>query len=101
MGLLAISSCAAKTATLTPSRSRSIGLWDVVAVIDDDRYLREQHEVRLRHFDRAQRSAAEGYGRRRLSLRERKVEPRIFDYSILAILSHFLIVLVVVVDALQ
>src|SRR2546429_6907025 len=36
---------------------------DIVAVIDDDRYLREEHELRLRHCDRAQCSAAERHRR--------------------------------------
>src|SRR6266700_2641369 len=52
-------------------------LGDVVAVINDDRYLREQHELRLRHCDGAQRSAAERHGRWHISLRERKVEARL------------------------
>jgi len=52
-------------------------LGDVVAVIDDDRYLREEHELRLRHCDRAQCSAAERHRRWHISLGERKVEARL------------------------
>ncbi len=51
---------------------------NVVAVIDDDGYLREQHEIRLGHGDRAERSVAEGHGRRHIPLGEWKVEARLF-----------------------
>src|SRR4051812_21132301 len=50
---------------------------DVVAVIDDDRYLREQQELRLTHGDGAQRSAPEGQRGRPLPLGKRKVEARL------------------------
>src|SRR2546429_6444443 len=47
---------------------------DIVAVIDDDRYLREEHELRLRHCDRAQCSAAERHRRWDISLGGREDE---------------------------
>src|SRR5437764_13830155 len=50
---------------------------NVIAVVDDDWYLREHHEIRLRHGDGIQRSAAERHGRRHLSIGERKVEARL------------------------
>src|SRR5438445_11779616 len=52
-------------------------LGDLVAVIDDDRYLRERHEIRLGPGDGAQRSAAERHGQRHLSLGVGKVVARL------------------------
>src|SRR5438067_1037592 len=50
---------------------------DVVAVINDYRYLREQHELRVSHCDGAQRSAAQSHRWGHIPLRERKVEARL------------------------
>jgi hypothetical protein len=66
-----------ENAPLLLSRIHAWLIGDVVAVLDDDRNLREQHEIRLRHSDGAQRSAAKGHWRRHISLREREVEARL------------------------
>jgi hypothetical protein len=50
---------------------------DVVTVVDDNRYLRELHEIRLGRGDSSQRSAAERQGSGHVPLRERKVEARL------------------------
>src|SRR6202043_2280082 len=60
---------------LTWIQARFIG--NVVAIIDDDWYLRELHEIGLRHRDGAQRSSSERHRRRDVALRKRKVEARL------------------------
>src|SRR4051812_35223742 len=52
-------------------------LGNVVAVVDNDRYLCEPCELRISHCQRAQSSAAEGYGRWHISLGKWKVERRL------------------------
>src|SRR6478609_2011189 len=66
-----------KNAPLLLTRIHARLLGNVVAVIDDDGYLREQHELRLSDGDGAERSAAEGHGWRRFSLGERKIKARL------------------------
>src|SRR5207302_11053524 len=66
-----------KNAPLLLAGIHALLVGDIVAVIDDDRYLREEHELRLRHCDRAQCSAAERHRRWHISLGERKVEARL------------------------
>src|SRR5436305_3127646 len=52
-------------------------LGNIVAVVDNDRYLCEPCEFRISHRQRAQPPPAEGHGRRHVSLRKWKVERRL------------------------
>ena len=67
---------ARRTRQVVLARIRRRLLRNVVAVEDDDRDLRELHELRQRHADRLQRAAGARHRRRHFAFREDEVAAR-------------------------